>query len=146
MAMKISRMVDIHLFFKNNGLLSKDYYNKYTAIGERNTAFYSALSTVITSKRQYGIVKTTIDEFLIPKEMWETGIWEKAIEIHGIALCEDSPGNFSAIEIEFTIHVGCNSSLFSGKNLDYDEKHDLMEIRNIDASIDCNTILTNEVE
>ena len=144
--MKISRIDDIHLFYKSNGRLSKDYYNKFSALDEKNTTFYSTLSTAITTKKRYGIVKTTIDELLIPKEMWDAGIWEKAIVIRGTGLCDDSPEDIRAIDIEFAIHTSCNTSFLTGRNIDFDEEHGVMKVVNLDVSVDCNTITFDEIE
>lgn len=144
--MKISRIVDIHLFFKSNGRLSNDYYNKYSALDKKNTIFYSTLSTVIATKKRYGIVKATIDELVIPKEMWDEGIWEKAILIRGTGLCDDTPEDIRAIEIEFAMHTGCNTSLLTSRNIDFDEELGVMKVANLDVSIDCNTITFSELE
>ena len=144
--MKFSRIVDIHLFFKSNGCLSKDYYNKFSTLDATNTTFYSTLSTAIATKKRYGIAKTTIDEFLIPKEMWEAGIWEKSIVLRGTGLCEDNPGDICAVDVELAIHIGSNNSILSGINIEFDKEHDIMKVFNIDVSIDCNTIKIRKSE
>lgn len=144
--MRISRIVDILLFFKSNGTLSREYYNQFSTLNECNTTFYNSLSSVIQSRRKYGIEKTTIDEFLIPKEMWDCGIWEKNIMICGTAICEDSPGSMTAADIEVTIQTGCSPLLLSGRDLDYDSKHEVIMVRNIDVSIDCNSLMVKSAE
>ena len=144
--MKISRIVDLHLFFKSNGRLSKDYYNKFSTLNESNTTFYSTLSTAIATKKRYGIAKTTIDEILVPKEMWDVGIWEKAIVVQGTGLCEENPGDICAVDVELAILTGSNTSILSGRNIEFDKEHDIMKVFNIDVSIDCNTIKIGKVE
>ena len=146
--MKDFRISDIVFSFRTNGITDTEKYSREVFLDmAKNKHFYSDLSAIITNKRKQGIVSTTIDELYVPQEMWDVGIWEKSLQMNGVALFVGNDSNETECkEIELVLQVGENPAPLSDRYIEYITARKSLKLTNVHITIVCSSIRLTELD